>query len=316
MLALGVVALWGLNFLAIRYGLDHFPPFFFAFLRFAVLAVPVVLFVRFPKVKIGWFLLYSFGFGFGQFALLFLAMTSGMPTGLASLVLQTSAPFTVVLGVLFLRERLSPAQWAGIGIAVAGIAVIGVSRVAGTSLGVAALLPIGLTVLAGLSWSLGNIGGRLARPDDALRMTLWLSVLPALPMFALSAVTEGPTAGWEALKTATSGDGLLALGGLIYIAILGTVVGAGIWAILLNRYPASRVSPMSLLVPVVGMTASWLAFGEVPSTGELTGAALIIVGCAAGVAATGGRRPAEPEPVSVPECEDAEPTPVAVSSAR
>ena len=97
MLALTVVVLWGLNFIAIRLCLDHFPPFFFAALRFAVMAVPVVLFVRFPRMQIKWFLLYAFGFGVGQFAFLFLAMNIGMPTGLASLVLQTSAPFTVLL---------------------------------------------------------------------------------------------------------------------------------------------------------------------------------------------------------------------------
>ena len=98
-LGLTVVLLWGFNFIAIRLGLNHFPPFFFAALRFAVMAVPVMLFVRFPRVRIRWFLLYAIGFGTLQFAFLFLAMELGMPTGLASLVLQTSAPFTVLLGV-------------------------------------------------------------------------------------------------------------------------------------------------------------------------------------------------------------------------
>ncbi|NED70510.1 amino acid transporter, partial [Streptomyces sp. SID10244] len=100
---LGVIVLWGVNFIAIHLSLDHFPPFFCAALRFAVMAVPVVLFVRFPTVRVRWFLLYAVGFGILQFAFLFLAMNMGMPTGLASLVLQTSAPFTVLLGVLFLR---------------------------------------------------------------------------------------------------------------------------------------------------------------------------------------------------------------------
>ncbi len=86
------------------------------------MAIPVALFVRFPKVRLKWFLVYVAGFGTVQFMFLFLAMTLGMPAGLASLVLQTSAPFTVILGgVLFLRERMTFAQVVGLLVAVGGM---------------------------------------------------------------------------------------------------------------------------------------------------------------------------------------------------
>ncbi|AFR47037.1 EamA family transporter [Gordonia sp. KTR9] len=285
LLALFVVVLWGLNFIAIRLGLDHFPPFFLAALRFAVLAIPVMLFVRFPKVRLRWFLLYVAGFGSMQFILLFLAMDLGMPTGLASLVLQTSAPFTVVLGVLFLRERMTLGQVLGLAIAVAGMAVIALDRVRGSDLGAAALLPIGLTVLGGLSWAAGNIGGRLARPDDSLRMTLWMAVVATPPLYLVSLIVEGPAAGFAALSTLGTDSGLRALGGLVYLAIFGTVIGAGLWTTLLGRNDASRVSPMSLLVPVVGITTAYLVLGEVPTVGEIVGAIIVVAGCAAGVMA-------------------------------
>lgn len=285
LLGLTVVVLWGLNFIAIRVGLDHFPPFFFAALRFAVMAVPVVLFVKFPRVQMRWFLLYAIGFGFGQFAFLFLAMNLGMPTGLASLVLQTSAPFTVLLGVFFLRERLVPAQILGIAIAVAGIVVIGVDRAGHSSIGVGIVVPMVLTVLAGLSWAFGNIGSRLAQPDDALRMTLWMSVVPPIPFLALSFATEGPRADLTSLTTLGSSSGLIALAGLAYVVLLGTIAGSGLWTMLMKRYEASRVAPLSLLVPVVGISAAWLLLGEVPSGVEIAGAALVIAGCAAGVLA-------------------------------
>ena len=55
-----------------------------------------------------WLLGYGLGFGTLQFLFLFVAMDIGMPTGLASLVLQASAPFTVVLGAVLLRERIIP----------------------------------------------------------------------------------------------------------------------------------------------------------------------------------------------------------------
>lgn len=306
LLALGVVFLWGLNFVAIHLALEHFPPLFLAALRFAVMALPVIAFVRFPKVRLKWFLLYVAGFGTVQFICLFLAMDLGMPAGLASLVLQTSAPFTVVLGVLFLRERMTLLQVLGLLVAVAGMGVIAWDRATGSGIGAAALIPIGLTVLGGLSWAIGNIGGRLAQPDDSFRMTLWMAVVAGPPLYVVSLIVEGPTAGIDALMTIGTETGLRALGGLIYLAVLGTLVGAGLWTLLLSRNDASRVSPMSLLVPVVGISASFVFLDEVPTVGEIIGATVVVVGCAVGVMARPRSRP-RVRPTPVPQVTGPEP---------
>ncbi|QZS53573.1 EamA family transporter [Rhodococcus opacus] len=276
LLGLTVVVLWGLNFLAIRAGLDHFPPFFFAALRFFVIAIPVILFVPRPQVPLKWLLVYGLGFGVGQFAFLFWAMHVGMPTGLASLVLQSSAPFTVVLGAVLLRERLRPTQVCGLLVAMAGMTVIGWDRAQH-----AALLPVALTLLAGLSWALGNIGNRKAASDQPMRLMLWMCVIPPLPMLALSFGVEGPSAGWDSLTSSLDGNGPLALAGLAYIVILGTVAGSGLWTALLSRYPAGMVAPFSLLVPIVGIGASWLVLHEEPSILSLIGGAVVIAGAAA-----------------------------------
>src|SRR5690349_22748161 len=156
LLAVLVAVLWGLNFLAIHATLGQFPPVFAGALRFAVIAVPTILFVPWPKVKVRYLLGYGLGFGTGQFAFLFIAMDTGMPTGLASLVLQASAPFTVLLGAVFLRERLSARQGIGIGLAVAGMVAIAVSRAQE-----AALLPVVLTLVGALGWAVGNLANRL-----------------------------------------------------------------------------------------------------------------------------------------------------------
>ncbi|CAG7590179.1 putative amino-acid metabolite efflux pump [Rhodococcus opacus] len=276
LLGLTVVVLWGLNFLAIRAGLDHFPPFFFAALRFFVIAIPVILFIPRPQVPPKWLLVYGLGFGVGQFAFLFWAMHVGMPTGLASLVLQSSAPFTVVLGAVLLRERLRPTQVCGLLVAMAGMTVIGWDRAQH-----AALLPVALTLLAGLSWALGNIGNRKAASDQPMRLMLWMCVIPPLPMLALSFGVEGPSAGWDSLTSSLDGNGPLALAGLAYIVILGTVAGSGLWTALLSRYPAGMVAPFSLLVPIVGIGASWLVLHEEPSILSLIGGAVVIAGAAA-----------------------------------
>ncbi|GGK60911.1 hypothetical protein GCM10011591_36630 [Nocardia camponoti] len=286
MLALFVVLLWGLNFLALRAGLDHFPPMFFAALRFAVLAIPVLIFIPRPDVPVRWLVLYGLGFGVGQFAFLFTAMRLGMPTGLASLVLQSSAPFTVVLGAILLREKLTRVQMIGLAVAVGGMAIIGADRLAN-----ATLVPVLLCLAAGLSWAFGNLGARKTPATNPLHVTLWMSVVPPLPLFALSMAIEGPTAGINAFARATH-DGHAAFVALAYTVIAATICGSGLWTYLMSRYPAGVVAPFSLLVPIVGFTAAWLVLHEEPSVFSLVGGAIVILGAAAatGVRIPGGRQ--------------------------
>ncbi|GAA5163138.1 EamA family transporter [Amycolatopsis dongchuanensis] len=272
LLAVFVAVLWGCNFLAVHYALGHFPPLFTGALRFLVIAIPTVLFVPRPKVKLRWLIGFGLGFGTGQFALLFIAMNIGMPTGLASLVLQASAPFTVLLGSVLLRERLSPRQLAGIVLAVGGMAVIAWHQAEH-----AVLLPVVLTLLAALSWAVGNICARQARAENGLHFTLWMSVVPPLPMFLLSLVFEGPAADWHALATLNTTGGWIGIAGFAYIVVFGTLVGSGIWTTLMRRHPAGVVAPFSLLVPVVGMSASFLLLAERPALVEVL-AGLVVVG--------------------------------------
>lgn len=279
LLAATVAVLWGGNFLAIHVGLQHFPPLFLAALRFAVIAVPVILFVPRPRVPLRWMLAYGLGFGTVQFVFLFVAMDVGMPTGLASLVLQASAPFTVLLGGLLLRERIGPRQVVGIGLAVLGLAAIAVARAQ-----TAALLPVLLTLLGALGWAFGNLASRLAlAPVDgvapgALRVTLWMSVVPPLPLLAMSWLTEGPAAGRDALRAAVTPEGLPGLAALAYLVLLATVLGGGIWTSLMRRHAAGVVAPYSLLVPVVGMGLAAAVLGERPTAVELVAAAVIVGG--------------------------------------
>jgi O-acetylserine/cysteine efflux transporter len=273
LLAIFVAVLWGFNFLAIHAMLEHFPPLFAGALRFLVIAVPTVLFVPRPRVKLRWLIGFGLGFGTAQFAFLFIAMRIGMPTGLASLVQQASAPFTVLLGGFFLRERLSPRQLAGIALAVAGMSVIAWQRAEH-----ATLLPVVLNLLGALGWAVGNICARQAKPENPLHLTLWMSVVPPIPMFLLSLVFEGPAAQWHSLTTLTNASGVLALVAFAYVVLIGTVLGSSIWTALMRRNPAGVVAPFSLLVPVVGMSASFLLLNEIPLLVEVLAGLVIVSG--------------------------------------
>ena len=251
LLAVVVVAVvWGLNFPATALALEHFPPFLLAALRFTILAVPTLLFVPRPRIPFGRLLLVGLGLGVLQFSFLYLSMASGMPSGLASLVLQASAPFTVVLAGVFLRERLTGRQVVGVTVAVAALAAIALHRSQ-----TAALLPVVLALCGALGWAIGNVATRRAGAANPLHLTLWWSVVPPVPMVVLSLVVEGPERIGTALGTAFTAAALPADLGLLYIVVVATLVGYGIWSRLLAAYPSSTVAPFSMLVPVVGVLA-------------------------------------------------------------
>lgn len=276
LLALTVAVLWGLNFPAIHLSLQQFPPFFLVALRFALLALPTLILVPRPRVPVRWLLGYGFGFGVLQFAFLYLAMDVGMPTGLASLVLQASAPFTVLIGAVWLRERIGPRQAVGIGLAIAGLGGIAALRAGGGAS--AGLLPVVLTLCGGLGWAFGNVSSRQARPDSPLRFMLWMSVVPPLPMLVLSLVVDGPAAIGRSLTTLGTPTAAWALAGLAFTVLVATVVGSGIWTTLLARHPSGVVAPFSMLVPVVGIGTSWAFLGERPAPAELALGAVVVGG--------------------------------------
>lgn len=271
-LVLLVPLLWGLNFPATALMLDHYPPILAGALRFTLLAIPAMLFFPYPQVRTRWLIGTGLGLGVLQFVFLYAGMAAGMPAGLASLVLQASAPFTIILATLFLGERLTPRRLVGIALAVLGLAIIGAARTNS-----AALLPVILTVLGALGWAIGNICSRLARPPKPLQLTMWMSIVPPIPLFLLSLALEGPRI-VPALTGALSMEAMPANLGLLYIVICASVIGYGIWNTLMSRYPASEVAPWSMLVPIVGFSSSWAMLGEKPQLVELMAGALVIGG--------------------------------------
>lgn len=282
LLAIGVAVVWGLNFLAIHLSLEHFPPLFLVALRFGVIAIPTVLFVPRPQVPWGWVLGYGIGFGTLQFLFLYWGMAAGMPTGLASLVLQSSAPFTVLLGALVFRDRVTGRQIVGLLIATGGLAVVGWARAEGAvgaaRADAATVVPFLLVLAGGFGWAIGNLANARAQAPNPLHLTLWMSVVPPLPMLGLALIVEGRHAIGRSLATLDSPTGLAALLGLAYTVLIGTVLGSGVWSWLMTRYPAGVVAPFSMLVPVVGMSSAWVLLQERLQPAELVGAAIVVTG--------------------------------------
>ncbi|MFA5681127.1 MAG: EamA family transporter [Hydrogenophaga sp.] len=271
LLALAIVAVWGTNFVVIRWGLDGLPPFLFATLRFAFSALPWLLFV--PRPKVGWRPMAAFGvlLGVGQFGLLFLAMRGSISPGMASLVVQMQVFFTIGLALMLMKEKVRPYQLVGLVLAVGGLALIGSHLDATiTALGVALVLG------AGFCWACANLVIKQIGQVNMLHFMVWSSVYAVPPLLALSLLLEGPGAIGQAL----AGAGPLIWASVLWQAIGNTLFGYGAWNWLLARHPAASVAPTALLVPVFGMGASALVLGEAMPSWKLQAGALVLTGLA------------------------------------
>jgi O-acetylserine/cysteine efflux transporter len=277
-LAFVVILVWGMNFVVIRMGLNGIPPMLLGALRFTLAALPAVFFVKRPAIALRWLVAYGATISLGQFAFLFTAMSVGMPAGLASLVLQAQAFFTVALGALLLHERFRLHNAAGLAIAAGGLALIG--EQGGSAM---TLAGFALTLCAALMWALGNIVTKKAGKADMLGLVVWGSLIPPLPFFALSWWLEGP----ERIRAALGSLGGSSLFAVVYLSFIATLVGYGLWARLMSRYPAAQVAPFSLLIPVIGLAAAAAILDEALSMPQLLGALLVMAGLL--VNAFGGR---------------------------
>lgn len=269
LLALVVIIVWGLNFVVIKIGLHDMPPMLLGALRFMLAAFPAILFIKRPQIPLRWLLLYGLTISLGQFAFLFYAMSVGMPAGLASLVLQSQAFFTLLFAALFLGERLRMANLFGLLVAAAGLLLIGLQ---GDRL--MTMAGFFLTIGAASMWALGNIVTRKLGKVNLVGLVVWGSLVPPLPFLALSWFLEGP----EVIEAALRGINLDSILVLIYLAFGATILGYGLWSRLLSRYPASQVAPFSLLVPVVGLTSSALLLDEHLGPLQVLGALLVMLG--------------------------------------
>ena len=271
---LGVIAatLWGLSFIASAIALEAFSPPQLTALRFILAAVPVLVV---PRPRVAWTALVAIGLTLftGQFLLFFLALAMGLPPGLASVTQQTQVLFSTVLAAIFLGDVPRRRSVAGMLVASAGLILIALS--VGRS-GPIAALAVGIA--AALSWAVGNVLIKRLGPVPVLPLMAWLSLIPPVPALAISYFYPAP-----GLLTTLTTAGWWRLGAVLYLGLAATLIAYGIWGRLLTMYPTSMVAPFTLLVPVVGVTASVLILGERFTALRAGGIGLMLCGVAVAI---------------------------------
>jgi O-acetylserine/cysteine efflux transporter len=266
-LAVFVAVIWGLAFVASRLALDELPPTLMTTMRFAIAAVPC-LFVRKPDVSWPLLIAISATLFLGQFLAQAFGIAHGVPVGLASVIVQSQALFTIAFAVIAFGEV--PTRMQTIGIAIAAFGLLMICGTVGYDFSVGAFAVL---MICPVSFAIGNLLLRRARNVPMFDLFAWLCLASAVPLSVLTLITDGPQPAWHALLN-------MSLTGIVSILAIGAVstsIAYWLWGRLLRDHTAAQVVPFALLVPFVGAAASSIVFGE--RFGPLRLAGMITVVC-------------------------------------
>jgi len=269
-LAVLVTIIWGFNFIFVHFGLDELPPLTLCALRFLMASVPLVFFIKRPNISWSLLMLYSFLTFALQFAFLFIGMKAGVAPGLTSLLAQTQVFFSFFFAALFLGERLTYWQIIGASLAFTGLLVVA-EHLGGVDITGSGFVWI---LLASMAWGAGNSCVKKMGGSQGLSLIVWASFLAFPPLLMASCLFDGAAT----IVTSLSNITWRGASAVMYIAYGSTWIGYGIWAWLLSIYSVGTVVPFTLLVPIFGMFASSIMFGEGLPAWKLMAAVFIMLG--------------------------------------
>ena len=284
-LAVLVTLVWGVNFPITKLGLRSVDPFVLTGIRFSLAALPLVFFIKRPAVKFSYVAAYGVIFGLGMWGVINYGIQIGVSPGIASLIIQLSVFFTMGWGFLLFKENIRKAQIVG-----ALLALSGLAGIISTQEGNHAVLGVMLIVLSALAWSVGNVIIKKSGVKEIFSFMVWASLIPPIPLFLTAWLMHG-SAPFETLQASLDLTAILSILFQVYLATHFAYWG---WNSLLKLYPVSTVAPLSLLIPVFGITSSMLIIGERISTPNLISIGIIIAGLAVGLY----RKPANLAPVA------------------
>jgi len=263
-----VALTWGMGIVFAKAAIAHFPPILLMSLRFCVTALALVWFVRPPLEHLKslfWIALISAAI---QYSLTYTGL-KGLDAGVASLVVQLEVPFLVLIGAAALGERPGWRKWIGIAMAFFGVwQITGEPRIANAWGSV-------LMVISGaFVWAVGQAMIRRLKDISGLTVTAWIAVMAAPQLLVASLIFE------KGHIAALQSAGIIVWAAVLYLGLIMTALGYGLWYTLIRRNPVSRVAPFLLLLPLFAVLGGVVFLDEVLSTQILLGGAIVIAGLA------------------------------------
>lgn len=266
--AMTVAIIWGMGFIVAKVSMSHFSPILLMALRFALTVACLIWFYR-PQLKLFkklfWISLVSATI---QYSLTFTGV-KGVEASTAALLVQLEVPFGLVLAWIFLGDRVSKKQGVGMLVAFCGATLIlGEPKLSGNFI-------YALMVIAGaFAWAvgqimikkLGKIGGFMLISGVAIFATPQLFIASFL--FESNQIDQIQSAGFSAWVA------------VIYLGLVMTALGYGLWYRLLGLYSVNQIMPFLLLLPVTSVIGGILFLGEIPTIKIAIGGMLALMGVA------------------------------------
>ncbi|CQJ13089.1 EamA family transporter [Yersinia enterocolitica] len=274
LIALLITAIWGVNFSIIKLGLITADPLILAGIRFTLCALPAVFFIKKPDTSWRYIIGYGLLFCIGLWGIVNLGIKAGVSAGIASLVLQFGAFFTMVLGAFLFHENLSKYQYIGI-----IVALLGLTSIIFISDGSVTFIGLALVLCGAVVWGLVSIIIKKSDTKKVFSFLVWSSLFSPIPLFILSYLFNGPS-GFTELAIHFNTTTLFSI---LFQVYPNTLFAYWVWNSLLTKYPVSVVAPLSLLVPIFGMLGSVMIFNESIPSGKIIAMVFIISGLIIGL---------------------------------
>lgn len=265
--ALLVVTVWGANFVASKFALEHFPPVFSTFIRFVALALLLLPVVPKPnKRQLKYLVLLSIT-GVAHFTLPQASLAVGLDIATCAILNQLCVPFSCLIGVFFYNDRIGKWRMLGLLLAFAGIILVLGSPHIGSS-----WLGSFYAVLSALFFSIYSAMMK-SHPDVSPMQVLAYVCLLGMPqLLLLSFLVESPSV--TLITTAPLYSWL----GIIFTVLISSIVGHGLWNYLVSKHPMSLVAPFSLLVPIAGVAFGQIFYRETLTLELLLGGMITLIG--------------------------------------
>lgn len=264
--AMVVMAIWGFNFVVAKVALTEFTPLLLMTLRFSLVAMMLVPFVKLPRQHLRPLFLYSVMLGGIHFPLVFNGVQY-VDASTASIAIQLQVPFASLLAMLFFKDKLGWRRALGMTVAFAGVAVI-----AGVPDGRTSLPHLLMVIGAALAFAFSNIQLKWMGADlDWKTLNAYMAVFAVPQLLVLSLIFEQNQV--EQIRNV----GWLGIACLAYLAGAATILAYFFWYPLVRRFDVNQTMPFLMLVPIFGVGGGVLVLGE-PLTWQLVVGGLLTIG--------------------------------------
>ncbi|HAM47076.1 MAG TPA: EamA family transporter [Alphaproteobacteria bacterium] len=266
-LILVITLIWGFNFVAGKAGVNEIPPILFTGLRFLLLSVMLVPFLRIHRGQMWPIFVISMTMGGVHFALFYGGLAAAEDVSTVAIAVQLGVPFSTIMSILFLNEKVYWRRWSGIALSFLGVMVIGFDPKVFTY--IEGLL---LVVAAAFVGSIAMIFMRRLEDVPVFQLQAWIALLSWPLLFLFSAIMEQDQL--DAIKSAS----WLGWSGVLYTAIGASLIGHAGMYYLLQRYEVTQTAPLTLLAPIWGVVFSVLLLGDTLTERMLIGGVMTLIG--------------------------------------